>query len=149
MTHPAIPALLLLALAPAAAPGDAVPDRFALAQLTIHQRIVIRIPRVLHREPRSEPKPLRLVEKKGPKCLPTGTLVGAIVEESDSVDLLMIDGSRMRARLEDHCPALDFYSGLYMKQSDDGLVCAKRDSIRSRSGSLCRIDGFRRLELKR
>ena len=149
MTYPLAPALLLLALAPAATSEDAMPNRVDMAQLTIHQRIVIRIPRMPHREPRSEPKPLRLIEKKGPKCVPAGALVGAIVQQTDSVDLLMIDGTQVRAQLENDCPALDFYSGMYMKQNEDGLVCARRDSIRSRSGGTCRIDGFRRLELKR
>lgn len=153
MTHPALPALLLLVLAPAVSADDALPepplDRVELAQLSIHQRIVIRIPRLLGHRDRSEPEVPRWAEKKGPKCVPAATLAGAIVAEPDTVDLLLIDGTRLRARLDDHCPALDFYSGLYIKQTEDGLVCADRDSIRARSGSICRIDGFKRLVLKR
>ena len=163
MSHPALPALLLIALAPAATSDDVRPsERVELAQLVIRQRIVIRIPRVLGgpaRLPRSEPVPPRRgekarartiwAEKKGPKCVPAATLVGVVVDDTDSVDLMMIDGTRMRARLDDKCPALDFYTGVYIKQSEDGLVCADRDSIRARSGSICEIDGFRRLELKR
>lgn len=152
MTHPALPALLLIALAPVASSDDVRTNRVELAQLVIRQRIVIRIPRVLGgpvRAPRSEPRALRWAEKKGPKCIPAATLVGVIVDDTDSVDLLMIDGTRMRARLDDKCPALDFYSGIYIRQSEDGLVCADRDSIRARSGSVCEIDGYKRLEVKR
>ena len=61
----------------------------------------------------------------------------------------MADGTRLRALFDDDCPALDFYSGLYVKGTTDGMVCADRDSIRSRSGSVCRIDGFKRLVAKR
>lgn len=152
MSHPALPALLLIAIAPATASDDVRPERVELAQLVIRQRIVIRIPRVLGgpaRPPRSEPRPLRWAEKKGPKCVPASTLVGVVVDNPASVDLMMIDGTRMRARLDDNCPALDFYTGVYIKQSEDGLVCADRDSIRARSGSVCEIEGFKRLELKR
>lgn len=152
MTHPVFSVLLLLLLAPAVGGDDARLDHIELAQLTIHQRIVIRIPRVprmLGGNQRSEPETLRWAEKKGPKCVPAATLAAALVSEEDRVDLLLIDGTRLRARLEDHCPALDFYSGLYLRQTEDGLVCAERDSIRARSGSVCRIDGFKRLVLKR
>lgn len=152
MSHPAVPALLLIALAPVAASDDVRPDRVELAQLTIRQRIVIRIPRVFGGGtpvPRSEPRPLRWIERKGPKCVPASTLVGVVIENTDKVDMVMIDGTRMRARFNDKCAALDFYSGVYVKQSLDGLLCADRDSFRARSGSVCEIDGFRRLELKR
>lgn len=152
MSHPAIPALLLIALAPVAASDDVRPERVELAQLTIRQRIVIRIPRVFGGAvpvPRSEPKRPRWIERKGPKCVPASTLVGVVIEDTEKIDMVMIDGTRMRARFNDKCAALDFYSGVYVKQSLDGLLCADRDSVRARSGSVCEIDGFRRLELKR
>jgi hypothetical protein len=73
---------------------------------------------------------------------------GAIISGEDSVDLILEDDTRLRARFDDKCPALDFYSGLYMKATPDGMICAERDSIRARSGSACRIDGFKRLVSK-
>lgn len=151
MTNAALPALLLLALTPAASAQVGPWDGAEFAQLSIHQRIVIRIPRILGRrvEQKSEPTAVRWVEKKGPRCVPMSALEGAIITGSDSVDLIVDDGTRLRAGFDDDCPALDFYSGLYVKGTSDGMICADRDSIRSRSGSVCRIDGFKRLVPKR
>ena len=151
MTSPVYPILLLLTLAPAASTETAQIDGAELAQLTIHQRIVIRIPRILSRRaPESdEQAELRWTLKKGPKCVPMAALEGAVITGTDSVDLIVADGTRLRAELEDDCPALDFYSGLYVKGTADGMICADRDSIRARSGSVCRIDGFKRIVAKR
>ncbi len=151
MPNPAFPLLLLLMLTPAASAEVEQWDRVELAQLTIHQRIVIRIPRILGPRPeqRSEPPAIRWTEKKGPKCVPMGAVEGAIITGGDSVDLIVADGTRLRAEFDDNCPALDFYSGLYIKGTIDGMVCADRDSIRARSGSVCRIDKFKRLVAKR
>lgn len=147
MSHRLLPALLLITLAPTASAAPGPIDGAVLAQLTIHQRIVIRIPRMLGgRAPqRSEPPEVRWTEKKGPKCVPMAAIGGAIISGDDSVDLILDDDTRLRARFDEKCPALDFYSGLYLKGTPDGMVCAERDSIRARSGSACRIDGFRRL----
>lgn len=149
MTHPLFPASLLIALAPAASAALPPLDRVELAQVTIHQRIVIRIPRIFGRSSSDADNGVRWIEKKGPKCVPSATIGGAVITGPDSVDLVVVDGTRLRARFEDDCPALDFYSGLYIKRSPDGLICADRDSIRARSGSVCRIDGFKRLVVKR
>ena len=151
MTNLFFPALMLLALTPADSDEVGQIDGVEMAQLTIHQRIVIRIPRILGRsEPaRSEPAEVRWTMKKGPKCVPMAALEGAIISGTDSVDLMVADGTRLRAEFDDDCPALDFYSGLYVKGNADGMICADRDSIRARSGSVCRIDGFKRLVAKR
>ena len=150
MSIPAPLALILLALAPAAMASEpASLDGIALAQLTIHSRIVIRIPRLDAPTPMPMPEPMRWSEKKGPKCVPMDTLGAAVVTTADSIDLLTTEGDRIRARLGDDCPALDFYSGLYLKRTADGMLCAKRDVLRSRSGSACEITGFKRLRAKR
>jgi len=150
MSIPAPLALMVLALAPAAMASEPTPlDGVELAQLTIHQRIVIRIPRLDAPPPMPMPELTRWAEKKGPKCVPMDTLGAAVVTSADSIDLLTTDGERLRARLDDDCPALDFYSGVYLKRTADGLLCAKRDVLRSRSGSACEIAAFRRLKAKR
>lgn len=148
MTTPIFPFLLAFAPVPAAAP----PEAAAFLQLTIHQRIVIRIPRMLGGRPRGariERREDDWIEKKGPKCVPLLDIAGAIITESDSVDLLVADGTRLRAKFDAKCPALDYYAGLYIKGTADGMVCAERDSIRARSGSSCQIDKFKRLSAKR
>ena len=59
----------------------------------------------------------------------------------------MADRSRVRAKIDDDCPAIDFYGGFYLQPEDD-RVCAKRDEIRSRMGGSCRIERFRSLEAR-
>ncbi len=59
----------------------------------------------------------------------------------------MADHSRVRAHIDEDCPALDFYGDFYLQPEDDRL-CAGRDAIHSRMGGSCRIEQFRRLEPK-
>lgn len=152
MSYPPLSLLALLALAPVAAgdqPRDALVERVELAQLTFHSRIVIRIPRMLPlRRERSE-RPARLAEKKGPTCVPLTTLDRAVITGRDSIDLLLESGERLRARFDDDCPALDYYPDLYLRLAEDGMMCAGRDAIRSRSGGACQIETFKRIVEKR
>ena len=83
-------------------------------------------------------------ERKGPKCIPAGTIRGANLGGSEHVDFVLFDRSRIRAKFDDDCPALDFYGGFYLKPEDE-MLCARRDSVHSRMGSSCRIERFRRL----
>ena len=99
--------------------------------------------RVPTRPPVERPRKWR--EKKGPKCVPANALAGALVSGPDSVDLLLRGGKRVRAKLESRCPALDYYSGFYIRPGDDGRICQDRDTIRARSGGKCGIDRFRSL----
>ena len=145
MLSPSVPLLLLLAASPLV--GDAAGDGYAVAQLSIHQRIVIRIPATPGARAIPVP-PTRWKEKHGPKCVAVRSLAGAIVNDDDEVDLILQGGARVRAHLDDDCPALRYYSGFYLKPQSDGQVCAKRDDIRSRSGGACRISSFRALVAK-
>ncbi len=121
--------------------------------VTVHQRMVIRVPRLpVGRMPIGGPRgtaaalpPIRWVEKKTDKCIPVVSLAAAAVPGSDSVDLLLNGGKRLRARFGSECPALDFYSGFYVRMPTDGKICASRDSFRARSGGECRIKSFRAL----
>lgn len=116
-----------------------------MAQLTIRQRIVIRVPAAP-----VTPAPLlrlRWKEKSGPKCIPANALAAAAVFKADAVDLMLRGGKRLRALLDDDCPALDFYRGFYLTPTDDGKICAGRDMIHSRMGGQCSIEKFKTLEL--
>lgn len=132
----AIPLMLLAAAAPLPA---------ADAQVSIRERITIRIPTAAPMTPIEMP---RWVEKGGPKCLPGDQLAGAIVSDGDAVDLVMKGGARVRARLAGDCAALSYYGGFYIKPGGDGAVCAGRDEIRARSGASCGIKVFRKLIAK-
>ena len=92
---------------------------------------------------------IRWEEHRGPRCIAWAQIAGAGLLSQDSVDLVFRDNTRVRARLERHCPALDYYNGFYMNATPDGLICADRDSIRARTGGQCQIDRFRTLRAAR
>lgn len=118
------------------------------AQVRVQQRIVIRVPRltVARTSVASAPlPPIRWVERDTDRCIPVEALTAAAVTRPDSVDLVLNGGKRLRATLGNSCPALNFYNGFYLRPTSDGMVCAERDSFRSRSGGECRIQAFRAL----
>jgi hypothetical protein len=136
---------LLSALAPADAPvSDGVPTRFA--QVIIREQIIVRVPTRVKRAPLA-PR-IDWKEGKGPECVPAKSIVGAALLGENSVDLLLRNNSRIRAKLESSCPALDYYYGFYIKPHADGQICADRDTIRSRMGGQCEIEHFRSLTPK-
>ena len=136
----------LSALASAASPAA---DPVELAQLTIRQRTMIRVPRMAPPPPAPVVKPVEWRERKGPRCIPATALAGAIVHREQEIDLVMRGGGRYRAQIDGKgCHGLNFYSRFYVKPAADGMVCADRDAFRTRSGGACPIDGFKRLEPK-
>lgn len=149
MLQPALAALSMLALAapPLVVSAQDSLDGVQLAQVRLQQYIVIRVARGTHRAPDPAPPPPidDWREKKGDKCIKVQELTPVAFTRAGSVDLVMTDGRRMRAKLDSECPALDFYAGFYLKPRQDGKICADRDSIRSRSGGDCRIQAFRKL----
>lgn len=130
VTVAAIVALLLA--------GGSEAEPVLLAQLTIRQQVIVRVPT---RQPR--PEPMRWREKGGPKCISAAALAGAQISR-EGVDLLLKGGARVRAKLSG-CPPLDYYSGFYIRPGLDGRVCQDRDTIRVRSGGACEIDVFKSL----
>jgi hypothetical protein len=114
------------------------------------RRVVIRVPAASHRAQAAPvpPKMQNYRERRGPRCIPASALAGAAVTAPDSIDLILRGGDRVRARLDDDCPALDFYRGFYIIPPPDGRICADRDAIRTRSGAECAIDRFRALVAK-
>jgi hypothetical protein len=128
--------------------------------ITFHQQIIIvRTPAAAHpanaaaggaataQAPNASQ--IRWEEHRGPHCVAWAQIAGSGLLSQDSVDLVFRDNTRIRARLERHCPALDYYNGFYMSATADGLICADRDSIRARTGGECRIDRFRSLRAAR
>jgi hypothetical protein len=135
-------ALLLLAWN-GAAPAAPAPAQYA--QVTVRQQIIVRVP-VRARRPVPRVREVEWKEtEKGPKCVKAKNIAGAALLGQDSVDLILRDNSRVRAKLENSCPALDYYYGFYITPGEDGRVCADRDLIRSRVGGKCEIEKFRNL----
>ena len=121
-----------------AAPGGSVTVR--------HQQIILRLQ---VRSPAAAARPVAWREGRGLRCVAVRNLAGATSLGQNSVDLILRDNSRVRARLEQRCPALDYYRGFYIDTTADGRICADRDTIRSRAGGVCRIEQFRTLSAQR
>jgi hypothetical protein len=130
--------LLLVGAAPA---PDAPVRAEQYAQLIVREQIMVRV------QTRGAPAaPVQWKESKGPKCVPARGILGASMPSENSVDLVMRDRTRVRARLDSSCPALDYYYGFYIRPNADGMICADRDSIRSRVGGECGIERFKGLQ---
>jgi hypothetical protein len=115
----------------------------SVTRLVVQDEVILRIP--------VQPRPLvpafEWEEHKGPKCMPTAAIRGALLsgsEQVDQVDFIIGHNRRVRAELEEDCPALDFYGGFYLQPEDDRL-CAGRDAIHSRMGGSCGIERFKLL----
>ena len=138
-------ALLLLAAGGAAPPRPPAPPP-GYGQIVIREQIIVRITRGAANQALATAGEWR--ERKGPKCVPARALVEAALSSPNTVDFLLRDGGRVRARLQSKCPALDYYYGFYIHPNPDGRVCADRDAIRSRVGGQCGIEKFRALEAR-
>jgi hypothetical protein len=115
-------------------------EQQVVRRMIIRDEVILRIPV----RPRTSPH-IEWTESKGPRCLDTSRLAGAMYSGPSSIDFVLRDRRRFRAQMDSECPAIDFYGGFYL-QPDDERLCAKRDFIRSRVGGSCRIERFRRLE---
>lgn len=109
--------------------------------MAYQERVILRVPL------RSRPhRPPQQWEEKGSKrCLDATNLAGAVIRNDNTIDLVLQGGDRWRMTLRDSCPGLGFYGGFYLRQTTDGEICARRDSIHARSGGECGINSFKRL----
>lgn len=129
----------VFALLAAGAAAEVTAEHIEYAQLTIRQRVIIRVPT------RPAPAEIKWKERRAPRCVPMKDIAGAAVLTTDSVDILFRGGLRIRAMLESACPALDYYSGFYVAPTADTRICAGRDAIHARSGGECQIKRFIKL----
>jgi hypothetical protein len=107
--------------------------------MTSQRQIILRVPVRPH--PRLS---FSWEEAKGPKCLPVGAIAGAMLSSRGSIDLVLRNNQRVRAKLDEDCGGLDFYDGFYL-QTEDRQFCADRDVIRNRMGGMCQVEKFRML----
>lgn len=131
--------VLLLLNAPAVEPVQ-------WAQLTIEQRVIIRVPMAKRGRAPARPARDEWREKKGPRCIALRSIRSASIIMDNAIDLLLADNHRYRARLARGCNSMGFYSGFYVEPDEDGSLCSGRDELQARSGASCGIDSFRRLE---
>jgi hypothetical protein len=129
----------LLAATGSLAPAPTI-DGTEFAQMTIQQRVVVRVPLA---PMQSAPQiPMRWVEKKGPKCVSLNGLAGFAVRGPQVVDLFLRNGARVRTRLEKQCAGVDLGYGFYVKPNSDGQICKDRDMIHARTGGQCEVERF-------
>ena len=128
---------MLLATGEAQTPPS--PSAPTVRVMTIQRQMILRVPVRPHPQLK-----FRWEEEKGPKCLSVGAIAGAMLSGNDSIDIVLHNRQRVRARLENDCKGLDFYDGIYL-QTEDGRFCARRDVIRSRMGGTCQVEKFRLL----
>lgn len=141
-------ALLALVLGVSASAPFASAQTQRSGQVTIREQLIIRVP---VRTPQMTPSAslFSWKEHKGPRCLPLRNIVAAAHVEPNSVDFILRDRHRVRARLDKRCPDLDRRYGFYITPNADGQLCQDRDTIRTRIGGQCDIERFRNLEAVR
>ena len=113
----------------------------SVTRMVVQEQLIIKIPV----RPQLVRRALDWEEHKGPKCLDTKRIKGAVLAGPSNVDFALSDRTWVRAQFNDDCPALDFYRGFYLKPEDERL-CAKRDVVHSRMGGSCQIERFRGLK---
>lgn len=112
----------------------------SVTRLIIQDEVILRVPV----QPRPLMPQIEWIEKKGPKCVPIAAIQRALLQGSEQVDFVLVNRTRIRAQLDEDCPALDFYGDFYLQPEDDRL-CAGRDAIHSRMGGSCTIERFKQL----
>lgn len=121
-------------------------------QVRIEQRVVIRIapsPRatreeMLSRLPRREME-TSFQEVELGSCVPIEKITGVAPVQQNRLLLFMRDRRVLSAALDRACDAQAFYSGFYVERNDDGMLCVKRDMLKSRAGTSCEVAQLSRL----
>lgn len=123
-------------------------------QVRIEGRVILRIsPRPapsnddLLRElmPDDRPEPfVRMVERPAGRCVAMRDIAGTS-DRGDRLMLFLRDNRVLMAELEKACRPRDFYRGFYLERSEDGKMCAGRDTLMSRAGSKCALRGLTEL----
>lgn len=128
--------------------GDAPPPPGRGAStIQFRSRVIIRVPPVAPQPRTARPAPVvEWKESKGPHCVPSRAIRGFTVGAPRSLDMVLMDGTRLRARFDGDCSAPDFRSGIYIHLDEDRMICEDRDAIHARSGGSCEIERFRKLK---
>ena len=130
-------------------------------QVRIEQRVIIRITPgpisrggggPVSRDPRrsfmadfDESAAPRFSIRRMAQCLPVAGIAGVQPDGPSRLILFMRDQRIVSAALEKGCNARDYYSGFLVERTSDGMICAARDKLLSRTGSNCALDRLRQL----
>lgn len=132
-----------------------LPARYSVPvffQVRIEQRVVIRVsPRAtsarqsLLAELPTQASPQQFVERKIGKCVAVSDIAAVQTGSGNRLLLFTRDRRIISAKLEKACRARDFYSGFYVEQNKDGMLCVDRDKLQSRAGANCEVSRIRQL----
>ena len=121
-------------------------------QVRIERRVVVRVsPRSsssrqsLVAESLVPAPPQRFIERKIGKCLAVRDIAAVQTGSGNRLLLFTRDQKIIAAKLEKACRARDFYSGFYIEQNKDGMLCIDRDKLQSRAGANCEVSRIRQL----
>lgn len=128
-------------------------------QVRIEQRVIIRVsPGFLGRggpplrDPRrglfsefAERSGPRFIERRTAQCVPVAGIAAVQADGPSRLILFMRDQRLISAALEKGCNARDFYSGFMIERTSDGMICAARDTLRSRTGANCGLGKLRQM----
>lgn len=112
----------------------------SVTRLVVQDEVILRVPLL----PRPFVPQFQWEEHKGPKCISIASIQRAFLTDTQQVDIVLVNHERMRAQLDEDCPALDFYGDFYLQPKDE-RICARRDAIQSRMGGSCTIERFKQL----
>lgn len=87
----------------------------------------------------------RFVERRMGQCVPVGGIAGVQADGPSRLILFMRDQRIVSASLEKGCNARDYYSGFLVERTADGMICAARDKLLSRTGANCALGKLRQL----
>ena len=100
-------AALLLLVSTGSGDDQARPPAPPPQGMILHQQIIIRVSPV-QRPGTAAPAARQSIawrEERGPRCVPVRQILGAAQIGPESIDLVLRDATRIRARLERRCPA--------------------------------------------
>lgn len=131
---------------------DAMQQVAVNQQIRIERRVTIRISPALSTQSRNlmadlarETQPTNFVERKFGKCVAISSIAGVQPTQDNRLMLYLRDQRIISANLEKACSARDFYSGFYVEQNADGMLCVDRDKLHSRTGANCEVARMRQL----
>ena len=129
-------------------------------QVRIEQRVIIRISpgpvsragAPVARDPRrglvaafAERQAARVIERRMGQCVAVGGIEAVQPDGPSRLLLFMRDQRIVSAALEKGCNARDYYSGFLIERTSDGMICAARDKLLSRTGANCAMNKLRQL----
>lgn len=112
----------------------------SVTRLVIQDEVILRVPLL----PRPFVPQFEWQERKGPKCIAIDAIQRAFLTDTQQIDIVLVNHNRLRAKLDEDCPGLDFYGDFYLQPQDE-RICAGRDAIQSRMGGSCTIERFKQL----